>query len=63
MEPGRTNAQGVWGVGNVADVAAFVIEAAAAGARAAAEINADLVDEDVKLAIYEQAHMPAGSAH
>ncbi|HET6318139.1 MAG TPA: NAD(P)/FAD-dependent oxidoreductase, partial [Chloroflexota bacterium] len=45
---GRTNAQGVWAVGNAADVAAFVIEAAAAGARAAAEINADLVDEDVK---------------
>jgi thioredoxin reductase len=47
---GRTSVPGVWAVGNVADIAAFVIEAAAAGARAGATINADLVDEDVALA-------------
>ena len=32
---GRTSVPGVWAVGNVADVAAFVVEAAAAGAEAA----------------------------
>jgi len=31
----------------VADIAGFVIEAAAVGARAAAAINANLVNEDV----------------
>ena len=44
---GRTSVPGVWAVGNVADIGAFVIEAAAAGARAGAAINANLVDEDV----------------
>ena len=34
---GRTSVPGVWAVGNVADPAAFVIEAAAAGARAVAD--------------------------
>jgi pyruvate/2-oxoglutarate dehydrogenase complex dihydrolipoamide dehydrogenase (E3) component len=36
---GRTSLPGVWAVGNVADVAAFVVEATAAGARAAAALN------------------------
>jgi thioredoxin reductase len=44
---GRTSVPRVWAVGNVANVTDFVIEAAAAGARAGAAINADLVDEDV----------------
>jgi thioredoxin reductase len=44
---GRTSMPGVWAVGNAADIAAFVIEAAAAGARAGAAINADLVDDDI----------------
>jgi thioredoxin reductase (NADPH) len=48
---GRTSVPGVWAVGNVADIAGFVIEAAAAGARAGAAINADLVDEDVARAV------------
>jgi thioredoxin reductase len=52
---GRTSVPGVWAVGNVADSAAFVIEAAAAGARAGAAINADLVDEDVARAMHQHA--------
>jgi thioredoxin reductase (NADPH) len=48
---GRTSVPGVWAVGNVTDIAGFVIEAAAAGARAGAAINADLVDEDVARAV------------
>jgi thioredoxin reductase len=52
---GRTSVPGVWAVGNVADIAAFVIEAAAAGARAGAAINADLVDEDVARAMHQHA--------
>jgi thioredoxin reductase len=59
---GRTTAPGVWAVGNVADIAAFVIESAAAGARAGAAINADLVDEDVELAMYEHTRVTAGTA-
>jgi thioredoxin reductase len=51
---GRTSVPGVWAVGNVADVAAFVVEAAAAGARAAAALNADLVEEDVARAMNER---------
>jgi hypothetical protein len=42
---------GVWAVGNGADMEAFVIEAAAAGARAAAALKADLVEEDVARAM------------
>jgi thioredoxin reductase len=59
---GRTSVPGVWAVGNVADVAAFVVEAAAAGARTAAAINADLVDEDVARAMYERARVKVGTA-
>jgi thioredoxin reductase len=51
---GRTSVPGVWAVGNVADVAAFVVEAAAAGARGAAALNADLVEEDVARALNER---------
>ena len=59
---GRTSVPGVWAVGNVADPAAFVIEAAAAGARAAAALNADLVDEDVARAMADRARVSAGTA-
>ena len=48
---GRTSVPGVWAVGNVSDPAAFVINAAAAGARAAAAINMDLVEEEIALAL------------
>jgi thioredoxin reductase len=59
---GRTSVPGVWVVGNVADIGGFAIEAAAAGARAGAAINADLVDEEVERATYEHARVPAASA-
>jgi thioredoxin reductase len=48
---GRTEAPGVWVAGNVTDLAAQVGAAAAAGAVAAAQINADLVAEDTRRAV------------
>jgi thioredoxin reductase len=48
---GRTSAPGVWAAGNVADPRAQVITAAGAGSAAAIAINADLVDDDVALAL------------
>jgi thioredoxin reductase len=59
---GRTSVSGVWAAGNVADLAAFVIEAAGAGARAAAALNADLVEEDVALAIADRETSAAPAA-
>jgi NADPH-dependent glutamate synthase beta subunit-like oxidoreductase len=47
---GQTNVPGVWVAGNVTDLAAQVIVAAAAGTAAAAQINADLVAEDLRQA-------------
>ena len=48
---GRTNVPGVWVAGNVADLSAQVVVAAAAGMSAGAQINADLVAADVALAL------------
>ena len=48
---GATAVPGVWVAGNVADLHAQVVMAAAAGARAAVAINADLVEEDTRLAV------------
>jgi thioredoxin reductase len=48
---GRTDVPGVWAAGNVADPSAQVGSSAAAGAAAAAQINADLVAEDTRLAV------------
>ncbi|WP_173434327.1 NAD(P)/FAD-dependent oxidoreductase [Allosalinactinospora lopnorensis] len=48
---GRTEVPGVWVAGNVTDLAAQVGTAAAAGAAAAAQINADLVAEDTRQAV------------
>lgn len=48
---GATAVPGVWVAGNVADVRAQVIMAAAAGLNAAAAINADLVAEDTRTAM------------
>ncbi len=48
---GATDVPGVWVAGNVADVQAQVITAAAAGLRAGAAINADLVAEDTRDAV------------
>ena len=48
---GRTEVPGVWAAGNVTDMTAQVGAAAAAGALAGAMINADLVEEETRLAV------------
>ncbi|SEG71004.1 Thioredoxin reductase [Thermomonospora echinospora] len=48
---GATEVPGVWAAGNVADLTATVIGAAAAGMRAAVAINGDLISEDTRLAV------------
>jgi thioredoxin reductase len=48
---GRTSVPGVWAAGNVVDPRAQVITAAGAGSAAAIAMNADLVQEDVELAL------------
>jgi thioredoxin reductase len=48
---GLTDVPGVWVAGNVTDLAAPVVTAAAEGATAAAAINADLVAEDTRCAV------------
>ncbi len=50
---GRTDMPGVWVAGNVTDPSAQVGSAAAAGALAAAQINADLVGEETRRAVAE----------
>jgi thioredoxin reductase len=50
-ESGLTSCPGVWAAGNATDVSAQVMTAAAAGLRAAAAINADLVLADTRLAV------------
>ena len=47
---GRTEVPGVWIAGNVADVGAQVVGAAAAGTMAGAAINMDLVEADLRKA-------------
>jgi thioredoxin reductase len=48
---GRTSVPGVWVAGNVANPRAQVITAAGEGSAAAIAVNADLVDEDVAVAV------------
>lgn len=48
---GRTTVPGVWAAGNVTDPMVNVILSAAAGMSAGSMINADLVDEDVRVAV------------
>jgi thioredoxin reductase len=48
---GRTDVPGVWAAGNVTDPTAQVGAAAAAGAWAAAQINADLIAEETRQAV------------
>ncbi|AHH97204.1 NAD(P)/FAD-dependent oxidoreductase [Kutzneria albida] len=48
---GATAVPGVWAAGNVTDPMAQVIIAAAAGSKAGAMINADLITEDIDLAM------------
>ncbi|WP_280399201.1 NAD(P)/FAD-dependent oxidoreductase [Nocardia carnea] len=57
---GRTEVPGVWAAGNVTELTAQVGAAAAAGAMAGAQINADLVEEEVRAAVAELATHPAG---
>lgn len=51
---GATSVAGVWAAGNVVDLAAQVMAAAAAGATAGAGINADLIAEDTRIAVRER---------
>jgi thioredoxin reductase len=48
---GLTDVPGVWVAGNVTDLVAQVVNAAASGASAAAAINADLVAEETRQAV------------
>lgn len=48
---GATGVPGVWVAGNVTNVVEQVIGAAAAGVRAGAAINADLIEEDTEAAV------------
>ena len=48
---GKTSTPGVWAAGNVADPRAQVITAAGAGSAAAIAVNADLIEEDVRVAV------------
>jgi thioredoxin reductase/2-polyprenyl-3-methyl-5-hydroxy-6-metoxy-1,4-benzoquinol methylase len=58
---GATAVPGVWVAGNVANLQAQVIGAAAAGVNAAAQVNADLIAEDTRLAVAaaHERHGPA----
>jgi thioredoxin reductase len=49
---GRTNAPGVWAVGNAANPRAQVITAAGEGSSAAISINTDLIQEDIDNALH-----------
>ena len=51
---GATEVAGVWVAGNVSDLSAQVVVSAAAGLRARAMINADLVMADARLAVEAQ---------
>ena len=57
---GLTAVPGVWVAGNVADPSAQVLKSAAAGAVAAAAINADLVEEDGRRAVVARRDRLAG---
>jgi thioredoxin reductase len=48
---GATSVPGVWAAGNVADLSAQVMSAAAAGLKAGAQINADLIAEETASAV------------
>jgi thioredoxin reductase len=57
---GQTSVPGVWVAGNVANPRAQVITAAGEGSAAAIALNADLVDEDVRIAVrdFNQGFLP-----
>ena len=56
---GATAVPGVWVAGNVSDLSAQVVVSAAAGLRAGAMINADLVAEDARRAVAAQGSVAA----
>ena len=56
---GATEVPGVWVAGNVADMSAQVVVSAAAGLRAGAMINADLVMEEARAAVEASRSVPA----
>jgi thioredoxin reductase len=58
---GRTDVAGVWAAGNVTDLAAQVGAAAAGGAFAAAQLNADLVMAETRTAVAD--HRAGGEKH
>ncbi|MDI3421583.1 NAD(P)/FAD-dependent oxidoreductase [Streptomyces luteolus] len=51
---GKTAVPGVWAAGNVVEVSGQVMVAAAAGLRAGAAVNADLIAEDTRAAVAER---------
>jgi thioredoxin reductase len=61
---GQTQVAGVWVAGNVADLAAGVVAAAAGGIGAATAINADLAAEDTRnaVAVYCDQHVRRSAA-
>lgn len=59
---GATQAAGVWIAKNAADVVASVITTSAAGVKAAAALNADLIAEETRLAVEARrmGYVPSG---
>ena len=57
---GATDVPGVWLAGNVADLRANLIASAAGGSAAAIGINADLIGEDIALAVAARSPAPVG---
>jgi thioredoxin reductase len=53
---GRTNVRGVWAAGNIATAHSSVPVAMAAGNLAGSDINADLVEEDIREAVATKRH-------
>jgi thioredoxin reductase len=51
-EDGATDVHGIWAAGNVVDPALQIASAVDAGSRAALALNADLIAEDVSLAVH-----------
>jgi len=62
---GRTSVAGVWAAGNIVDPRAQVVTAAGAGSAAAIALNADLVEDDVRIAVRDLDHglLPPLTAH
>jgi thioredoxin reductase len=59
---GRSDTPGVWVAGNVTDLTAWVVTAAAEGVSAAAAINADLVARDTRRALSAKRNLGVASS-